>query len=127
MVIPVSRADQVKRGLVRWLHPDDQNPDSDVAKVVRLSTAPPDDNVSLTTFATPPPPVAKVVRLSTAPPTTTSLPWPDKLPKQVARIRDLFPETGSDPAAVSARFGRANQKRQEQIEGIFETLRGLGL
>jgi hypothetical protein len=27
----------------------------------------------------------------------------------------------------SARFGRANKKREEQIEGILETLRGLGL
>jgi hypothetical protein len=29
--------------------------------------------------------------------------------------------------ALSARFGRANKIREEQIEGILETLRGLGL
>ena len=55
------------------------------------------------------------------------LPWPDKLPEQVARIRTLLPETGPDPAALSARFGRPHKKREEQIEAIVETLRGLGL
>jgi len=40
-----------------------------------------------------------------------------------------LPDAGrSARAPVStARFGRANQKRLEQIEGILETLRGLGL
>jgi hypothetical protein len=36
----------------------------------------------------------------------------------------------TDPSAtaeqLSARFGRKNQKRLEQIEGILETLKGLG-
>jgi len=56
-----------------------------------------------------------------------ALSWPDKLPEQVARIRSLIPETGPDPAALSARFGRANKKREDQIAAILETLRGLGL
>jgi len=30
-------------------------------------------------------------------------------------------------SALSARFGRANQKREDQIAAILETLRGLGL
>ncbi len=86
---------------------------------------------SLTTFATPATavsaPVKKFVRTSPAPPTTSALPWPDKLPEQVARIRALVAELGTDPAALSARFGRANKKREEQIAAILETLRGLGL
>jgi len=52
---------------------------------------------------------------------------PDKLPDQVAQIRALLPETGPDAAALSARFGRANKKREEQIAAILETLRGLDL
>lgn len=38
-----------------------------------------------------------------------------------------FPETGPDPAALSARFGRANKEREDRIDGILETLHGLGL
>jgi len=34
---------------------------------------------------------------------------------------------GDDPVALSAAFGKANKKRADQIEGILETLRGLGL
>lgn len=60
-------------------------------------------------------------------PVSTTLTWPDKLPAQVALIRTLLPETGPDPAALSARFGRPHKKREEQIEAIVETLRGLGL
>ncbi len=53
--------------------------------------------------------------------------WPAKLPDQVTLIRQLF--TIHPTATVkhlSTRFGRKNQKRTEQIEGIIETLRGLG-
>lgn len=46
---------------------------------------------------------------------------------QVILIRQL---PATDPTAtpehLSARFGRKNPKRTEQIEGIIETLRGLG-
>jgi hypothetical protein len=67
--------------------------------------------------------VTKVARLSTA--SLSILAWSYSL--QVAQIRALLPETGPDAAALSARFGRASNKRTEQIEGILETLRGLGL
>ncbi len=53
--------------------------------------------------------------------------WPAKLPDQVTLFRQLF--TTHPTATVkqlSTRFGRKNQKRTEQIEGIIETLRGLG-
>ena len=56
-----------------------------------------------------------------------SSPWPAKLPAQVTLIRQLL---ATDPAAtaeqLSASFGRKNAKRTEQIEGILETLKGLG-
>ena len=108
------RTAEEKRGLVRWLRPEYQCPTAANAAPVGEQTD----------FL----PVAEAATLPTAAPSsTTTLPWPDKLPEQVARVRSLVPETGPDPAALSARFGRPNKKRQEQIEGILETLRGLGL
>ena len=54
-------------------------------------------------------------------------PWPDRLPEQVTLIRQLL---AADPTAtaetLSAHFSRKTSKRFEQIEGILETLRGLG-
>jgi len=53
--------------------------------------------------------------------------WPAKLPDQVTLIRQLFTiHPTATVKQLSTRFGRKNQKRTEQIEGIIETLRGLG-
>jgi hypothetical protein len=55
------------------------------------------------------------------------LPWPDRLPDQVALIRKLLI---TDPTAtaetLTTLFVRKNKKRTDQIEGILETLKGLG-
>jgi hypothetical protein len=58
-------------------------------------------------------------------------PWPDRLPDQVAILRKLIAAYDKnvatpDPESISAHFGRKNKKRTEQIEGILETLKGLG-
>lgn len=104
------RAAEEKRGLVRWLRPEYQNP-------AAASAAPVEEQSEIEL-----PEAGKSAR---AP--VFTLPWPDKLPEQVARIRALLSETGPDPTALSARFGRANKKREDQITAILETLRGLGL
>ncbi len=103
------RASEEKRGLVRWLRPEYQNP--------AASAAPVEEQAEIEL-----PEAGKSAR---AP--VFTLTWPDKLPEQVARIRSLVPETGPDPAVLSARFGRGNKKREDQIAAILETLRGLGL
>jgi hypothetical protein len=41
-----------------------------------------------------------------------------------ARVLTANPTATADQ--LSARFGRKNKKRTEQIEGILETLKGLG-
>jgi hypothetical protein len=105
------RAAEEKRGLVRWLRPEYQCPSATSAPVEEQS------EIDLPSAE-----ISDAVR-----PVSVALTWPDKLPEQVARIRALVPELGTDPAALSARFGRANKKREEQIEAILETLRGLGL
>jgi hypothetical protein len=50
------------------------------------------------------------------------MPLPDLSRTEVVRLSPA----PSNAAALSARFGRASQKRVEQIEGILETLLGLG-
>ena len=111
------RAAEEQRGQIRWLRPEYQSPtSSDAGKSAR---APLEEQ---TEIALPSAEIGAAVR-----PVSTTLTWPDKLPAQVALIRTLLPETGPDPAALSARFGRPHKKREEQIEAIVETLRGLGL
>jgi len=115
------RAAEEKRGLVRWLRPEYQNPtSSDAGKSAR---APVEEQSEIELPDTGIHDSANKRRDAAS----TLLTWPDKLPEQVARIRALVPEVGSDPAALSARFGRPHKKREEQIEAIVETLRGLGL
>jgi len=100
---------------VRWLRPDYQNPEAAALTQsdLGIEEAPGDGRA--------PGSVAK----STA--TTAVETWPVRLPEQVALVKKLIPQHGPDPAALPAAFGKANKKRAEQIEGIFETLRGLGL
>jgi hypothetical protein len=58
---------------------------------------------------------------------TPSSPWPAKLPDQVTLIRQFLATAPVATAEqLSTRFGRKNAKRTERIEGIVETLRGLG-
>ncbi len=54
-------------------------------------------------------------------------PCPTKLPEQVTLIRQLLSQNPTaTPEQLSNHFGRKNQKRTDQIEGIIETLKGLG-
>jgi len=105
------RAAEEQRGLIRWLRPEYQCPAATAAPVEEQ-----------TEISLPSAEISGAVR-----PVSAALAWPDKLPAQVAQIRALVPGIGPDATALSARFGRANRKREEQIEGILETLRGLGL
>jgi hypothetical protein len=57
--------------------------------------------------------------------------WPDRLPDQVAILRKLIAGYDKsvvtpDTEALSVLLGRKNKKRTDQIEGILETLKGLG-
>jgi len=109
------RAAEEKRGLIRYLRPDYQNPASAAPQPVQITligteivSALKTENLKLTTPA-----------------------WPDRLPDQVAILRKLIggydkSVATPDPESLSALFGRKNKKRTDQIEGILETLKGLG-
>jgi hypothetical protein len=133
------RTAEESRGLIRWLRPEYRNPAATTAGRDGSPSRPPLEeqteialpdagrNRSEAEVASQRLPEGRAQRGNARAPISTTLAWPDKLPARVAQIRALLPETGPDAAALSARFGRANKKREEQIEGILETLRGLGL
>ncbi len=99
------RAAEEKRGLIRWLRPEYQNPDGSSSE----STS----DQSELAVATP---AAKATKQS----------WPKDLPDQVTAIRQLLPETGPDPSALATHFGKRTKKRLHEIEQILATLQNLG-
>ena len=119
------RAAEEKRGLIRYLRPDYQNPTkaSDGHRPPlqgTLAGTDPDSSQSK----------IKNQKSSIINP-SSSIAWPDRLPDQVAILRKLiasYDKSVVTPEAetLSALFGRKNKKRTEQIEGILETLKGLG-
>ncbi len=116
------RAAEEKRGQIRYLRPDYQNPQS----------AP---TATQSTFAIPEEPSPSKIKNSPVGASAKSgqqhvnqpSEWPEKLPEQVHLIRHLLQQTPTaTPDQLSQHFGRKNQKRTDQIEGIIEILKGLG-
>ncbi len=104
-----TRAVEEKSGLIRWLRPEYQNPTQQQATQTTLAGT--ETPSSLKT---------KNLKLAT-------LTWPEKLPEQVTLVRQLLTTNpAATPEELSNHFGRKNQKRVDQIEGIIETLKGLG-
>lgn len=54
------------------------------------------------------------------------LPTGEERADQIAAIRSLLPETGSDPVGMSSTFGRKSAKREWQIEQVLDVLESLG-
>ena len=111
-----ARAAEEKRGQIRWLRPEYQNRSSD-------PRSPTQGNLPGTETTSSPSkiqnPKSKIINPSSI--------WPDRLPAQVTLIRQLLAtDHTATPEQLSTRFGRKNPKRTEQIEGIIETLKGLG-
>jgi hypothetical protein len=106
------RAAEEKRGQIRYLRPDYQNP-----------TAAPTATQSTLSI-----PAESISSHSTLKIENSKLPlWPEKLPDQVQLIRHLLQQTPTaTPTELSDHFGRKNQKRTDQIEAIIETLKSLG-
>ena len=108
------RAAEEKRGLIRWLRPDYQNPTAAAPQPVQATLA-----------------GTETSSQSPIPNSQSTIPWPDRLPDQVVILRKLIggydkSVVTPDAEALSGMFGRKNKKRTEQIEGILETLKGLG-
>jgi hypothetical protein len=107
-----TRAAEEKSGLIRWLRPEYQNPtQQQVTQTTLVGTDIPSSKSKINN------PQSSIVNQS----------WPEKLPEQVTLVRQLLTTNPTaTPEELSNQFGRKNQKRVEQIEGIIETLKGLG-
>jgi hypothetical protein len=114
------RAAEEKRGLIRWLRPDYQNPESTAPQPVQTTRQGTDSDSSSSNQK------SKIKNHESSINPSSPLPWPDRLPDQVAILRKLLAHIPPHPETLSAHFGRKNKKRTEQIEGILETLEGLG-
>jgi len=115
------RAEEEKRGLVRWLRPDFQNPagkaaaaEQPTARQGELFEADEPDEAQAAPVAAPATPAAG-----------PKLPWPDSVPEQVQAVRSML---GSMPApvtveAMAKRFQRA---RKDRVRELLDTLVLLG-
>jgi hypothetical protein len=133
------RAAEEKRGLIRYLRPDYQNPTSAAPQPVQATLQGTDPYSSKSTIQNQQPSGARQTaagspqgeaggpRQSSIINPSSSLDWPADLPAQVAAVRKLLPTVGQDPESLAACFGRKSAKRAAQIAAILATLRALGL
>jgi len=104
------RAEEEKRGLVRWLRPEYQAPEeSGVAKAEQKQIELEAEAASEKAVAVP-----------------QKLKWPGTLSDQVAAIQRLLPATGPDPSELAACFGTRTKARIRTITEILDTLTALG-
>ena len=123
------RAAEEKRGLIRWLRPEFQAPQSSDGHR--------------------PPLQGEIEGIDTSENSTSNIQdstfpdWPAELPAQVIAIRKLLPTIGQSPDTslpetsassveplaerLAACFGRKSKKRLDQITAILDTLKALGL
>jgi hypothetical protein len=133
------RAAEEKRGLIRYLRPDYQNPTSAAPQPVQATLQGTDPYSSKSTIQNQQPSGARQTaagspqgeaggpRQSSIINPSSSLDWPADLPAQVAAVRKLLPTVGQDSETLAACFGRKSAKRTAQITAILATLRALGL
>jgi hypothetical protein len=105
------RAEEEKRGLVRWLRPDFQNPQGEKT-VTQVSL----QDVGLET-----PEPEKAAKVKKA----AKLPWPKDLPARVVAVRDLLAELREATAAEVPR--RFKGVQTEQAEKLLESLAAVGV
>jgi hypothetical protein len=120
VALNAERAAEEKRGLIRWLRPEFQNPQAGkpakAAIQQRLAgTEVPDDD---------PDEAAAEESAPKAAPAATA--WPKKLPEQIAEIRDLVARTHESWTLdkVCAAFKGA---KKADVEDVLESLEALGL
>jgi SAM-dependent methyltransferase len=106
------RAEEEKRGLVRWLRPEFQNPQGKKDAV--------QDEIPGTA-----PKKAKKSAKSETPAKTEKRAWPKELPQQVAAVRDLLAEAGAlDLLRAKAAFKGA---KDDGLAASLDSLAALGL
>jgi len=101
------RADEERRGVVRWLRPDFQNPDAKQPTQAALVGTEAEEEEA-----------ASVV--------TTVPPWPKKLADQIARVRDVVTKSSDEWSVENVASGFKGAKRKD-AEDVLDALAALGL
>lgn len=101
------RAAEEKRGLIRYLRPEYQNPNYQ-AKTTQSEQS----DLAIET------PKATTKK--------TKLKWPKTTREQIAQLKQLLPSVGNNAPALSAQFGKKAPKREAQIQDLLHTLADLG-
>ncbi len=122
------RAAEEAKGLVRWLRPEFQNPETPKApekpeaKQAQLFPMPvgsaeesEEEAEETNSSAGPPSPTGKAARL----------PWPESMPGQVQAVRNLLTSAAS-PLSVAELAGRFQDRKASQVGDIVATLVLLG-
>jgi hypothetical protein len=108
VALNAERAAEEKRGLVRWLRPEFQNPrGAKAATQEKLAATDEPEEVA----ATQP---------------TAATPWPKKLPEQIAAIRDIVTKAATEWSVeqVASAFKGANKA---DVEEVLDSLAALGI
>ncbi|MEP7122186.1 MAG: DNA methyltransferase [Byssovorax sp.] len=110
VALNAERAAEEKKGLIRWLRPDFQNPSGKKpeTQAALLATGEDDEDPQ------------------SAPPPAAIKPWPKKIAEQIAAVRDrvAFPGKLFTVESVAAAFKGAKKK---DIEGFLEGFAALGV
>lgn len=102
------RAAEEKRGLIRYLRPEYQNPNY-AAEAQHAAQS----DLAIETPTEAATPKSKLV-------------WPKTFREQIAQLKQLLPQTGPNVQALSAHFGRKAPAREAQIQDLLHTLSDLG-
>jgi hypothetical protein len=116
------RAAEEKRGFIRWLRPDYQNPSA--TQEASDGHRPPLQSELPGTEACSQSKINNQQSTIVNPPAQAA--WPSALSAQVSAIQKLLPTTGPDPTALAGHFGKRTKARVQQITEILKTLEGLG-
>ncbi|MDQ8185708.1 DNA methyltransferase [Pelagicoccus sp. SDUM812002] len=100
------RAAEEKRGLIRYLRPEYQNPNYQAEHTEQDDLA---------------------IEAQTAQPAAkTKLKWPKQVREQGALLKQLLPTIGPNTTCLSAQFGRKSAKREAEIQHLLKILSDLG-
>ena len=110
VALNAERTEEERKGLIRWLRPELQNPSGAKAMTQTKLVATDDEDDE------------EVV----APPTATAASWPKKLPDQIAAVRDLMTGAPTDWTLEQAARTFKGAKAPE-VEAVLDSLAALGL
>jgi hypothetical protein len=107
VALNAERATEERRGLIRWLRPEFQNPTGAEAAI--------QENLATTDQPE-----------EAAPAAATATTWPKKLAEQIAAVRDLVTKGAAEwsKAEVAAAFKGANKA---DVEEVLDSLAALGI